>query len=110
MRRGAFEFTARRSHNQGCTHGKNISTASKSCEGEDDLALPIVHSLFSPLGPQCSVWLFSAFSVLNSEKEQHRGHKESQSRRTASKKCMHAANISTASNTRKMDTARWGEQ
>src|SRR6266436_5703238 len=38
-----------------------------------------VHRLACPrlIKPQCSLWRFSALSVLNSEKDQHRGHKKS---------------------------------
>jgi hypothetical protein len=36
--------------------------------GEADLPLSIADSSPSPMSPPCSLWLFSAFSVLNPEK------------------------------------------
>jgi hypothetical protein len=36
--------------------------------GEFGLSLTVVYFYSSPSGPQCSLWLFFASSVLNSEK------------------------------------------
>src|ERR1700682_3734131 len=47
----------------------------------------------SPISPQCSLWLFSVFSVLNSEK--------------CDQKCMRRANISPASSTEKTKPENW---
>jgi hypothetical protein len=48
-----------------CVKGKHLD--GKEC-GEIHLALSRVNYLPSALNPLCSLWLFSKFSVLNSEK------------------------------------------
>ncbi len=56
---------------------------------EADLPLSLADSSPSPMSPPCSLWLFSAFSVLNSEKrntEATKIHREPQSARAATKK------------------------
>src|ERR1700726_3519017 len=76
--------TARRSRNQTrtdhitpgivlesnkCAHLSNILTPSSTEDHREiSLSLTVVHSSPTPLIPQCTLWLFSAYSVLSSEK------------------------------------------
>src|SRR5712664_777013 len=65
------------------------------------LPLSNVYSFPSPLSPPCSLWLFSASSVLNSEKlntEATKNHREPQSTRAATKMCARCK-ISTINST-----------
>src|SRR6266478_32042 len=62
------------------------------------LALSNVYSFPSPLSPLCSLWFFSASSVLNSERlntEDTKNHRAAEPQQ----KCARGANISTVSST-----------
>jgi hypothetical protein len=66
----------------------------KHFDGEEkvDLALTIANSFASPLNPLCSLWRFSAFSVLNSEKRNTEATKNHRAAEPQRKVCARSNN------------------